>query len=118
MLARACLVSVFLTAIFALFITSLWDIFYLSSGILTTAVALPVASVFIKHVKATPLLWSSVAGFAGTIVFYFLEKAPFFRNIEPEFLLNSGVGFIFFGIASAIFGYFSGLALEKEQVHN
>lgn len=102
------LLSVFLTAIFALFITSLWDIFYLSSGILTTAVALPVASVFIKRVKATPLLWSSVAGFTGTIVFYFLEKALFFRNIEPEFLLNSGVGFIFFGIASAISGYFAG----------
>ncbi len=102
------LISVFLTTLFALFITSLWDIFYLSSGILTTAVALPVASVFIKRIKAKSLLWSSVSGFTGTVVFYFLEKMPFFRSIEPEFLLNSGVGFIFFGIALAITGYFLG----------
>ena len=92
------LISVVLTTAFALFITSLWDIFYLSSGILTTAVALPVASVFFKRAKAKPLLWSSIGGFAGTTLFYFLEKTLFFRNLEPDFLLHSGVGFIFFGI--------------------
>ncbi len=109
------LLSVFLTTIFALFITSLWDIFYLSSGILTTAVALPVASVFIKRIKAKPLLWSSIAGFTGTTLFYFLEKAPIFRGIEPEFLLNSGVGFIFFGIVSAVSGYFAGMLFSKND---
>ncbi len=98
-------ISVVLTTLFALFITSLWDIFYLSSGILTTAVALPVASVFIKKIKAKPLLWSSVAGFVGTVLFYFLEKAKYFMSIEPQILLDSGVGFIFFGIISAITGY-------------
>ncbi|MEN8223328.1 MAG: hypothetical protein ABFR36_08730, partial [Acidobacteriota bacterium] len=72
-----------------------------------------VASVFIKRIKAKPLLWSSVSGFSGTVIFYFLEKAPFFKNIEPEFLLNSGVGFIFFGIASAVFGYFTGVLKLK-----
>ncbi len=111
------LLSVILTTAFALFITSLWDIFYLSSGILTTAVALPVASVFIKRVKAKPLLWSSIAGFAGTTIFYFLEKAQFFRNIEPEFLLNSGVGFIFFGIIAAVSGYSAGLYFVKSEIN-
>ena len=109
------LVSVFLTAIFALFITSLWDIFYLSSGILTTAVALPVASVFFKRIKSKPLLWSSVAGFAGTVFFYFLEKSAYFRSVEPEFLSESGVGFIFFGIFSAISGYFAGNIFKSQR---
>jgi len=108
------LLSVLMTAVFALFITSLWDIFYLSSGILTTAVALPVASVFIKKVRARPLFWSSVSGLLGTTLFYFLEKVPFFRGLEPDFLLNSGVGFIFFGILSASAGYgFGSLLPEK-----
>lgn len=102
------LLSVFVTTIFALIITSLWDIFYLSSGILTTAVALPVASVFIKGVKARPLLWSSVSGFTGTILFYFLEKSETFHSIEPAFLKDSGVGFILFGIVSAAMGYIFG----------
>lgn len=110
------LLSVFLTAVFALFITSLWDIFYLSSGILTTAVALPVASVFIKRIKAKPLLWSSVAGFSGTTIFYFLEKFEFFRSVEPGFLSESGVGFILYGIAAAIIGYFAGSYFKLSEL--
>ncbi len=111
------LVSVFLTAIFALFITSLWDIFYLSSGILTTAVALPVASVFIKRIKARPLLWSSIAGFAGTVFFYFLEKSTYFRSVEPDFLSESGVGFILYGIAAAIIGYSIGFITKPGRIN-
>jgi len=103
------LLSVLSTTVFALFINSLWDIFYLSSGILTTAVAFPVASVFIKRVESRPLLFSSVGGLAGTFIFYFLEKMAFFHSIEPVFLSDSGVGFILYGIFSAILGYYLGI---------
>lgn len=100
--------AVSLTFIFALSINSLWDIFYLSSGILTTTVAFPVAAVFLKKVKRSPLFMSSIFGFAGTVLFYFLEKSNVFTSFEPGFLKNSQVGFILYGVASAIIGYGAG----------
>ncbi len=112
------LVSVFFTFLFSLFITSLWDVFYLSSGVLTTAVAFPVAAVFIKKVRTRAIFWSSVSGFAGTILFYFLEKSEFFRAIEPRFMSESGVGFIFLGIMAAVSGYGLGLLtdIKKKEI--
>lgn len=97
---------------------SAWDVFYLSSGVLTTAVGFPVAAVFIKKVRTRAIFWSSVSGFAGTILFYFLEKSEFFRAIEPRFMSESGVGFILYGIVSAFIGYFFGLTGKKDHIHN
>ncbi len=108
--------AVFLTSVFALNINSLWDIFYLSSGILTTSVAFPVAAVFIKKVKKRPLFLSSLLGFFGTVIFYFFEKSIFFLSFEPGFLKNSGVGFILYGIIFAITGYVTGLFLNHQKV--
>jgi len=108
-------IAVLLTFIFALSINSLWDIFYLSSGILTTSVAFPVAAVFLKRVKKHPLFLSSLFGFSGTILFYFLEKSVMFKSIEPSFLKNSGVGFILFGIISSFIGYISGTFVKSKK---
>ncbi|MCP5107238.1 MAG: sodium:solute symporter family protein [bacterium] len=97
--------SVFLSFIFALNTESLWDIFYLSSGILTTSVAFPVAAVFMKRVNAGGVLWSSILGFTGTILFYFLESGGLLNGIEPQWLLESGIGFILWGMLFAVAGY-------------
>jgi Na+/proline symporter len=97
--------AVAMAFLFALNTESLWDIFYLSSGILTTAVAFPVAAVFLKRVNRTGVLWSSVFGFFGTILFYFLESGGLLSTIEPVWLLDSGLGYILWGMVLAAVGY-------------
>lgn len=103
--------SVFLSFLFALSTESLWDIFYLSSGILTTSVAFPVAAVFIKKADPRGVFWSSIFGFFGTILFYFLETRGMLNSIEPDWLLGSNLGYILWGMAAAVLGYFFGSRL-------
>jgi hypothetical protein len=107
--------SVFAALLFALFIDSLWDIFYLSSGILSTAVAFPVASVFIKGVNSEGIFYSSVFGLTGTIIFYFLESRGLLIFIEPDWLIKSSVGFILWGFVSAAVGYIFGKLQSHSQ---
>ncbi len=91
--------------IFALNTDSLWDIFYLSSGVLTTAVAFPVAAVFLPRVNHRGLLWSSRAGLAGIVLAYFLETHGPLAAWEPAGLATTGLGFILWGILAAVMGY-------------
>jgi Na+/proline symporter len=100
--------SVALAFIFALNTESLWDIFYLSSGILTTSVAFPMAAVFMKKVKARGVLFSSMFGFCGTILFYFLESKGLLDAVEPAWMLESGLGYILWGMGFAGIGYLWG----------
>lgn len=106
--------SVIMAFLFALNTESLWDIFYLSSGILTTAVAFPVAAVFIKKANTEGVFWSSISGFAGTIIFYFLESKSLLSEIEPHWLQQSQMGYILWGIVFAVIGYFVGKDIGKE----
>jgi Na+/proline symporter len=98
-------VAVLAAFLFAMNTDSLWDIFYLSSGILTTSVAFPVAAVFIEKVNRTGVLWSSIFGFCGTILFYFLESGGVMNAIEPGWLQQSGLGYILWGMVLAAIGY-------------
>lgn len=91
-------------ALFALGTESLWDIFYLSSGILTTAVAFPVAAVFWTGVRPRAVAWSSAAGFAGTAIAYFLGATGVLAAIEPTAVTDSGIAFILWGSAAAVAG--------------
>lgn len=104
--------SVVLAFVFALNTQSLWDIFYLSSGILTTAVAFPVAAVFIRKANPDGVFWSSVAGFGSTILFYFLEIWGVLKHIEPSWLQTSGLGYILWGMVFAVIGYALGQTLN------
>ncbi|MCP5049457.1 MAG: sodium:solute symporter family protein [bacterium] len=105
--------SVLMAFLFALNTESLWDIFYLSSGILTTSVAFPVAAVFIKKANREGVFWSSVFGFGGTILFYFLESKGLLNKIEPKWMLNSGLGYILWGMIFAAIGYTMGTFLKQ-----
>ncbi|MEM7482519.1 MAG: hypothetical protein AAF481_15190 [Acidobacteriota bacterium] len=91
--------------VFALFTESLWDLFYLSAGILTTAVAFPVAAVFLPWAKSSGVAVSSIAGMAGTVLAYFLETRGFLTAIQPAWLADSGLGYILWGILAAAVGY-------------
>jgi SSS family solute:Na+ symporter len=99
--------------IFALNTASLWDIFYLSGGILTTVVALPVAAVFIPYISSDAILFSSRFGFIGTIIAYFLQDKGVLILIEPQWLSGSGLSFIVWGILAAAAGYATGVLKNK-----
>jgi Na+/proline symporter len=98
------LAAVAAAALFALFTESLWDLFYLSSGVLTTAVAFPVAAVFLPRVGRRAVVASSAAGLAGTVLAYFLESRGALAALQPAWLTDTGVGFILWGCAAAVAG--------------
>lgn len=89
-------------ALFALGTESLWDIFYLSSGVLTTAVAFPVAAVFLPWATTRMVTWSSAAGFAATVTAYYLEVHGPLTALEPAWVAGSGLGFILWGSLAAL----------------
>ncbi len=96
------------SCLFALGTTSLWDLFYLSGGILSTAVAFPVAAVFLPGLSPRAVVWSSRAGFAGTAIAYLLEAHGPLASLEPAWLAGSGLGFILWGLAAAALGFLIG----------
>jgi len=100
--------SVAASLVFALFTESLWDIFYLSSGILTTAVAFPVAAVFLPNVSGRSVIGSACAGYLGPVLAYFLESRGALSTLEPEWLMDSGIGFIAWGMLAAALGFIAG----------
>jgi Na+/proline symporter len=94
--------SVALAMVFAFNTDSLWDIFYLSSGVLTTTVAFPVAAVFLPWATAAMVTASSAAGLVTTIAAYFLESRGWLAALEPAWLADSGLGYILWGMGAAV----------------
>ncbi|MEQ8663057.1 MAG: hypothetical protein RLW62_19755 [Gammaproteobacteria bacterium] len=99
--------------LFALNTGSLWDLFYLSGGMLTTAVALPVAAVIWRGASARGVAWSSAAGGSATGAAYLLERTGYLAAIEPAAVAESGLGFVLWGIAAALAGYAAGSAWRR-----
>lgn len=94
--------------VYALFTDSLWDIFYLSSGILTTTVFLPVVGSFFKSTRTTQANRSIVVGFAATLCFYFLESRGLLAGLQPQLIQETGLGYILWGFLCALLAFFSG----------
>lgn len=107
-LATACL--------FALNIGSLWDIFYLSSGVLSTSVAFPVAAVFWPRASARGVTLSSLCGFAGTGIAYLLQALGWLDRVQPEWLSATGLGYILWGGLAAALGYSFGALLDRQRL--
>jgi Na+/proline symporter len=103
--------------IFALNIGSLWDIFYLSSGVLSTAVAFPVAAVFWPRASARGVTLSSLCGFAGTGLAYLLQALGWLGRGQPEWLTATGLGYILWGGLAAVAGYWAGALLDRREAH-
>ncbi len=101
--------------LFALNTESLWEIFYLSGGVLTAAVALPVAAVFWPRASARGVAVSSAAGLVGTALFYFLESGGRLAALEPAWLEETGLGYIFWGVLAAALGYAAGSLTDQSR---
>ena len=99
---------------YALFTESLWDIFYLSSGILTTTLFMPMVALFRPHATARQVKAAATAGFVATVVFYFLEKYGLLASVQPEWLSQTGLGYIVWGLLSSGLGYALGKSGAKE----
>jgi len=100
--------AIFLAFIYALFTESLWDIFYLSSGILTTTVFLPVVAAFHPKTTARQVQLSIILGFAGTIIFYLLDSRHLLQHIQPDWLTGTGLGYILWGFLCGALGFVTG----------
>jgi len=107
--------AIFIAFIYSLFTESLWDIFYLSSGILTTTVFLPVISSFLPGTRKRQVNLAITFGFITTIFFYFLEKNGELSHIEPAFLGDTGLGYILWGFCAAVVGWVLGRIKCKDK---
>jgi SSS family solute:Na+ symporter len=91
--------------IYSLFTESLWDIFYLSSGILTTTIFLPIAALFLPNTKPQQVQAAIASGFLGTLLFYFLESRGQLAAFEPPWLAATGLGYILWGFAASLLAF-------------
>lgn len=86
--------AVMLAYVYAIFTESLWDIFYLSSGVLTTTIFIPMVALFTKNAQTRQVQAAAVVGFATTIAFYFMESHGALAVLEPDWLAKTGLGYI------------------------
>ncbi|GAB4183885.1 MAG: hypothetical protein Kow00108_21240 [Calditrichia bacterium] len=108
-------ITIFLTWLFAINTESLWDLFYLSSGILSTTVALPMLGVYWKKLPAGPVMWSSVFGFITTIFAYVLDTSGSLAWLEPTWIQGSGLGYILWGMLAALIALIIGIGVVKHR---
>ena len=99
--------TVILAYIYALFTDSLWDVFYLSSGILTTTIFIPMVALFRKNATRLQVQSAATAGFLSTFIFYFLEKNGVLQPLQPEWLSDTGLGYIMWGFLVSFIAYWA-----------
>lgn len=90
---------------YSLCIESLWDIFYLSSGILTTTIFLPMIAIFLPNTKPRQVQAAIITGFVGTLLFYFLENHGYLKAVEPRWLTATGLGYILWGFMASLLAF-------------
>lgn len=100
--------AIFIAFVYALFTESLWDIFYLSSGILTTTVFLPVVSSFFKSTKPAQVHYAIILGLVSTLIFYFLESRGLLAEWQPQAITDTGLGYILWGFLFSLAGFLLG----------
>lgn len=93
--------------LYALLIESLWDIFYLSSGVLTTTIFIPMLALFLPKTQPRQVHAAIVVGFVGTLAFYFLERKHALDFIEPAWLQATELGYILWGLLAAVLAFFA-----------
>jgi Na+(H+)/acetate symporter ActP len=89
-------------------VDSLWDIFYLSSGLLSTTVALPVLSTLNKRINANAAFYSSAGGFIATVFFYFNGQYQWIPVSLGSYVRDTGLEYIVFGMIGATAGFVAG----------
>lgn len=107
-------VAIFISFVYAVFTESLWDIFYLSSGILTTTVFIPIVASYIKSTKSTQINLAIIFGLIFTLVFYYLESRGILASIEPKFIADTGLGYIVWGFILSLIGFVLGRFVSRK----
>ncbi len=79
---------------YALVSESLADVYYLSSGVLSACIAVPVAAIFWRRANASGVLAAIAAGFVGTLGTYVLE---YHTAIELPDVLTGSRGYLYVG---------------------
>ena len=96
-----------LAYVYAIFTESLWDIFYLSSGVLTTTIFIPMAAIFLPSTKPQQVHAAIITGFVSTLIFYFWESHGSLAQLEPAWLAETGIGYILWGLMAAVIAFLS-----------
>ncbi|KAB2878312.1 sodium:solute symporter family protein [bacterium] len=96
-------------------VNSLWDIFYLSSGLLSTVVALPVLATLNKRIPGEAVFYSSIVGFACTVFFYFNSSFGWIPLSMNVVLRDTGIEYVVYGIIGAGVGFAAGYFLRSER---
>jgi Na+/proline symporter len=104
-------VAIGLAYLYSLFTESLWDIFYLSSGVLTTTIALPMLALFFPSARREQVHAAIIGGFVTTLIGYFAESRGLLESIEPAWLSATGLGYILWGLAGSMVSFLTAKAL-------
>lgn len=96
------LVMVALTILVAflvdLFPAGLWDAYYLSSGVLSAGVAVPVLGMFWKRATLAGAFAGSALGGVSAFVLYFVEKYVLLNDYSPHWLAATYLGYAFVAV--------------------
>ena len=111
-------IALILACVYAYWATSLEAVYYISSGVLSAAIAVPAIAIFWKRANTPGVIVSTVLGAATTIVVYFLEYKVYdktYTKILPDWL-QGGYWYYFVGsgvIVSVISLVIVSLATKK-----
>lgn len=105
-LINAAVVAV--TFVVSVNVDSLWDLFYLSSGLLSTTVALPVLSSIHKTIPKEAVQFSSIFGFTSTVFFYFNQTHEWITFSLHPVVKDTGLEYVVLGMLGAAGGFAAG----------
>ena len=88
----------FLAFLYALISDKLGDVYYISSGVLSAAIAIPLFAYGWKRASAAAIFAASIAGFVSAIGFYWLEY-KIWEMVMPDWLsfLAASAGYNYLG---------------------
>lgn len=89
-----------------LFPTGLWDAYYLSSGVLSAGVAVPVLAMFWKRSNLQGAMAGSIAGGLTAFIGYFVEKYVLNNSYSPQWLADTYLGYAFVAVAIGVIVFF------------
>ncbi len=112
------ILTIIIGLIYGFFAESLYDLYTLSSGVLTASVAIPLILLFIPKAKPLSALLSSLFGLIGNILFFILEYHIFQNDYQPAWLAETYIGYIVVGIIGAIIGIIIGQIFGQKSTKN
>jgi SSS family solute:Na+ symporter len=80
----------------------LWDAYYLSSGVLSAGVAVPVLAMFWKRANLYGTFAGSLVGGLTAFIGYFVEKYVFDYDYWPSWLAATALGYAVWGVIAGV----------------